>query len=67
MRDRDQRGEACQYAGCARPARFAVEDTWGPLEAGEPEPTRKEMCGMHMHAMERRGWTVAGKLRKDGR
>lgn len=60
MRERDIRDEACEWRTCTRPARYRV--------SGAPSTdTVFVMCGIHMHAMERRGWTSEGKLRKDGR
>jgi hypothetical protein len=65
MRTRDIRDEACQFAECAHPARYRM--TGAPDGAHEGLATVYLTCGKHMHTMQRWGWTVDGKLRKDGR
>lgn len=64
MRDRDIRDQPCEFPDCAHPARYRVSK---PGSAGFLPWPDGGYCGVHMHALARQGWTVEGKLRKDGR
>lgn len=57
----------CWWEDCARPARYRVARPMSGAVPGVEVTAILELCGTHMHAAERRGWTVEGKLRRDGR